>query len=93
MTTEVSKWQGLTVLMMMSLFVTNVKNRQWSKTKKQVLIFQNMISNDPGGIGQQPGYKAKNNRQLQYEATAHYYRQDKINKVTKTKATAEQTHL
>ena len=52
-----------------------------------------MISNDPGRIGQQPGYKAKNNRQLQYEATAHYYRQDKINKVTKTKATAEQTHL
>ena len=52
-----------------------------------------MISNDPGGIGQQPGYKAKNNRQLQYEVTAHYYRQDKINKVTKTKATAEQTHL
>ena len=52
-----------------------------------------MISNDPEAIGQQPGYKAKNNRQLQYEATDHYYRQNKINKVTKTKATTEQTRL
>ena len=49
-----------------------------------------MVSNDPGKIDQQPGYKAKSNRQLQYKATARCYRQGKINKVTKTKATAKQ---
>ena len=31
----------------------------------------NMISNEPGAKGQQPGYKAKNKRKLQYKATAH----------------------
>ena len=41
---------------------------QGQKTSPKI---PNVISNEPGAKGQQPGYKAKNKRKLQYKATAH----------------------
>ena len=41
---------------------------QGQKTSPKI---PNMISNEPGAKGQQPGYKSKNKRELQYKATAH----------------------